>query len=184
VIRHLPNILSIWRILSAPLILVCSLLKLREHFLVFLIIAIVTDFFDGYLARRFSLESNLGSKLDTFGDLAIFTVLPFCVYLLWPKIVFEEIMYIVIAVSSIVIPLMFGVLKYKKIISFHTDLSKLSFFVMSFSVCILLMTGYNGFFHIAVFIQLISGLELFFIVLTLSENKNRIKSFISLINKK
>jgi cardiolipin synthase len=66
--RHVPNILSAARILAAPY--VCWLLWQREYGagLIWMWIVGVTDWFDGYLARKFKAQSKLGAMLDPIAD--------------------------------------------------------------------------------------------------------------------
>ena len=65
---HLPNILSLIRIILVPLIL---WLLIKDLFIISAItITIVglTDFFDGYLARKYNSESLVGFYLDAIAD--------------------------------------------------------------------------------------------------------------------
>jgi cardiolipin synthase len=66
--RNVPNILSAARILAAPY--VCWLLWHREYPTALLGMWIVgaTDWFDGYLARKFKAQSKLGAMLDPIAD--------------------------------------------------------------------------------------------------------------------
>ena len=64
----LPNSLSISRIfLVIPIIVLFNYEFFTASFIIF-IFAALTDFFDGYLARLYKLESNLGSLLDLIAD--------------------------------------------------------------------------------------------------------------------
>lgn len=66
--RHLPNLVSGLRIaLVAPLV-VTILLDRYEYALVIAAIAGVSDGVDGWLARRFHWQSQLGSVLDPAAD--------------------------------------------------------------------------------------------------------------------
>ncbi|MCB1200489.1 MAG: CDP-diacylglycerol--glycerol-3-phosphate 3-phosphatidyltransferase [Leptospiraceae bacterium] len=70
----LPNILTVLRILLIPVFLYFLLSKVpTERFLalIIFIIASVTDFFDGYLARKLNQDSALGRFLDPFADKAL-----------------------------------------------------------------------------------------------------------------
>jgi cardiolipin synthase (CMP-forming) len=69
--RNIPNLLTIGRILLVPLT-VWSLLQ--GNFLVALVsflAAGVSDGLDGYIARRFSVQSELGASLDPLADKAL-----------------------------------------------------------------------------------------------------------------
>ncbi len=69
--RHFPNILSLGRLVATVLIFVLVLINQPWAFLisfVLFVLASVTDFFDGYLARRYSVVSSLGVFLDLTAD--------------------------------------------------------------------------------------------------------------------
>ena len=179
-IEKIPNILSVARIVSAPVMLIVSFFGLSNAFLSILLFAFISDGLDGFVARCFNCQSGVGGRLDTWGDFAVFLVLPYCVYMLWPSIIYEELLFVAIAGISMAIPLLVGFIKFKRMISFHTYLSKVSFFVMSLSVCVLLLIDFRWLFHFAVFVQLISSLELLLIILRLREYRWRVKSYLSL----
>jgi CDP-diacylglycerol---glycerol-3-phosphate 3-phosphatidyltransferase len=66
-----PNTLTLFRIVSAPVIVI--LLLMPNRFTAFLAaltfsVAAITDYFDGYLARRYGLVSNLGKVMDPVAD--------------------------------------------------------------------------------------------------------------------
>ena len=69
--KYLPNTLSLIRITLVPLIL---WLLIQDLFIIsaFIITAVgLTDFFDGYLARKYSSESIVGFYLDAIADKAL-----------------------------------------------------------------------------------------------------------------
>lgn len=79
---NLPNLLTYARILAVPLIVVCFFLEGRlqssdfARWLSFGIFAAasITDFFDGYLARRWKQTSNIGRMLDPIADKLVVSV--------------------------------------------------------------------------------------------------------------
>ena len=69
--RQLPNLLSLGRLVATVIIFVLVLINAPWAFLtsfVLFVLASVTDFFDGYLARRFKVVSSLGVFLDLTAD--------------------------------------------------------------------------------------------------------------------
>jgi CDP-diacylglycerol--glycerol-3-phosphate 3-phosphatidyltransferase len=69
--HHLPNILTILRVILIPVFILVYYLPIewasRAAFGVFFIAAL-TDYFDGYLARRYQLNSAFGAFLDPVAD--------------------------------------------------------------------------------------------------------------------
>jgi len=77
------NFLTFFRLFSGPIILVMILLSFHPllAFILF-VTASFSDYFDGYLARKYSLESTLGEVLDPIADkiLTLFLIITLIVY--------------------------------------------------------------------------------------------------------
>ncbi len=71
--KNLPNILTLGRIAIIPLVVVALLGGFNHVALVLFVIAGVTDFFDGYFARKYKVESKLGAMLDPIADKLLVT---------------------------------------------------------------------------------------------------------------
>jgi len=70
-IWNLPNALTLFRIFLVPFLVVVLLTKFagREYAgLAIFLVAAVTDFFDGYVARRYNKMTKLGALLDPMAD--------------------------------------------------------------------------------------------------------------------
>jgi CDP-diacylglycerol--glycerol-3-phosphate 3-phosphatidyltransferase len=66
-----PNTLTLFRIAAVPIIVILMLFPNRVSCWVAAILfsaAAITDYFDGYFARRFGLVSNLGKVMDPVAD--------------------------------------------------------------------------------------------------------------------
>ncbi len=74
--RHLPNFLTLGRMILAPPIVILLFFpgKLPSAIAAgIFLIASLTDFFDGFIARRFKLESSFGRFLDPIADKVLVT---------------------------------------------------------------------------------------------------------------
>lgn len=66
-----PNTLTLFRIIAVPIIVLLLMMPNRFTTLLAGLIfsaAAITDYFDGYLARRYGLVSNLGKVMDPVAD--------------------------------------------------------------------------------------------------------------------
>lgn len=74
--RHIPNVLTLGRMVMVPPIVVLLFFsgKLPSALAAFLfVIASLTDFFDGLIARRFGAETSFGRFLDPIADKVLVT---------------------------------------------------------------------------------------------------------------
>lgn len=75
---NLPNVLTLLRLIAAPGVAVMFLYFDRPYAdwfaLLLFVIASVTDWFDGYLARAWKQETKLGTMLDPIADKAMVVI--------------------------------------------------------------------------------------------------------------
>lgn len=68
---NLPNIITVFRIFLVPMVVWCMLDgRMQTAFLLFLV-AGISDALDGYLAKRFGWQTELGAYLDPLADKAL-----------------------------------------------------------------------------------------------------------------
>lgn len=70
-VKRIPNILTLSRILLAPVVVVLFLQEdwlLRIAAIVLFTIAAITDYLDGYLARLWKVDSDFGNFMDPLAD--------------------------------------------------------------------------------------------------------------------
>jgi phosphatidylglycerophosphate synthase len=85
-----PNLLSALRIALMPAVLLTAVGGSKPWFVGLLVAALLTDAFDGFLARRLHAESELGRKLDSFADYLVMITGIAGIALLWPDIMRRE----------------------------------------------------------------------------------------------
>ena len=69
--RSIPNILSVFRICLVPVFIAAYFLDghdIKIYAILIYALASLTDFLDGFIARRFKAASKLGKFLDPLGD--------------------------------------------------------------------------------------------------------------------
>ena len=125
--KHIPNILSASRIAwCLPLLLVDAM---TVSFWVLYVIAGTTDMLDGFLARRFGVESKFGARLDSLADFVFVLAIGYKLFpwlklpaTLWMMIGFIALMKVSNAISSYVVK--------HKIAFLHTIANKLTGFLL------------------------------------------------------
>jgi phosphatidylglycerophosphate synthase len=139
-IVNLPNLVSLIRILMAPLLIYLALIQQPWWFIAVLLFAEFTDVLDGFLARALNQITEMGSHLDSWGDFAIYSTMAVCAWILWPDITQREIIYFIIIVLSFTLPVLAGLIKFHKLTSYHTWSVKLAVLITVVGY-ILLFTG-------------------------------------------
>lgn len=173
----IPNCLSLLRLLLAPLLLALAWFAKPSLFLVLFVAALLTDALDGWLARRLKQTSELGSRLDSWGDLAIFLPLPLEVWWLWPDLLCRELPYILAGLTALALPILIGFIKFHRLTSYHTIGAKLGAVLLAVGIPVLLLDGPAWPFRIAVVVFVLAEMEELMISLSLKQYRSNIPSF-------
>ena len=139
-IINLPNLVSLIRILMAPVLFYLAFTQQPYWFIGVLLFAVSTDVLDGFLARILNQITPMGSRLDSWGDFIIYSTMAICAWILWPNIILREKLYFIIIVLSFTLPVLIGFIKFHTVSSYHTWSVKLAVAITVISY-ILLFTG-------------------------------------------
>ena len=139
-IINLPNLISLIRILMAPVLFYLAFNQQPYWFMAMLAVAIFTDVLDGFLARTLNQITAMGSRLDSWGDFIIYSTMAICAWILWPDIILREKLYFIIIVLSFTLPVLISLIKFHTISSYHTWSVKLAV-AITVAGYILLFTG-------------------------------------------
>ena len=135
---YLINGITSYRVLAAPVLVWLIFTGEEDWFKWLLGISFFTDLIDGYLARRFHVESVWGSRLDSVGD--DLTVLAGFIGMYVFKGVFfhDHLFYFIFLGGMFLVQTAIALIRFGKTTSFHTYLAKLSailqgcFFILLF----------------------------------------------------
>lgn len=182
VMKSIPNILSVLRIVIAPFLLYLAWNGHKYIFIALLIVSLLSDAIDGFIARKFNASTETGAKLDSLGDMATYLTVPFCAWWLWPEILKREAPYFFLAIGAYIIPLAAGILKFRKVPSYHTYGAKISAIIMSIAILFLFIAEFTLFFTLASIFHVIIALEEVLITFQLHELRSNVKSIWHLNN--
>lgn len=174
-----PNLVSMIRILVAPLLFVFAFLQMPTWFLVALVFSAFTDVVDGYIARRFNMITPLGAHLDSWGDFTIYSTMAICAWILWPEITQRELVYYAMILFSLLLPTLIGLIKFGKLTGYHTWSVKIAVFVTFVGYIALYAEIASWPFVVASLLCVIAGIEEIMITLVLREERTDVRSILA-----
>lgn len=121
-----PNFVSLLRLLMAPVLIALAMNQQPYWFLAAVLFSGFTDALDGFLARLLNQITELGSRLDSWGDFFVYTCMAIGAWLLWPDIVLREKIAFSVIVASFTLPTALGLIKFRTLTSYHTRAVKLA----------------------------------------------------------
>ena len=175
-VRSIPTALTVFRLLSAPVLIVLAWMGKERFFLWLAIAAMLSDVLDGALARRLGASSETGRLLDSWADLLIALVSFVGATLLWPDTMRAEAGYFALVLAALVIPNAWGLLRFRRLLGYHTLSAKGSGVLLAVGA-IALFTGLTPIpFRLASFVELAVAAEYVAISLILPEWTGEMKS--------
>ncbi len=156
---HVPNIISVCRLVTTPILLVLAWYGYGTAFLVGATACFASDVVDGYLARRLGQRSALGARLDSVSDFVLYITLPLGAWWLWPAIVLRESSFFLIVLASSVLPPLLALGKFYTFTSYHTWGVKLAALLVGGSAIMLFAGAPAWLFHLAVPVGVLAAVE-------------------------
>jgi phosphatidylglycerophosphate synthase len=175
---RIPNLLSLLRMVTAPL-LVPAATAGRTTFLVLLTLLLVSDGLDGYLARRLGALSARGAMLDSIAD-HVMSICGFAgIWYLWPQPLRQEAPWVVLIVSAYTLPVIYSLLRFGRLLAYHTFLSRIAGFVAAAAVLPLLL-GWSGVpLRVAAVLELLVASEYVTISILLPDHRGPVRSLLA-----
>lgn len=163
----LPNKISIARIVLTPFLIWIGWNRQAALFLVLLALLLISDFLDGFLARRLHQETRLGSQLDTAGDVLMTVCAIAGGWLLWPERVEAERVFFLSVLGLLGLSGLVCLIKYRHFPTYHAWSAKISTAVAGTGVWILFAGITPWIFRIAIGVLAFSAVEEILITLIL-----------------
>ena len=169
-IRHIPNALTALRIAAVPVLVWLAVARRHDAFTAILIACLLGDIADGLLARALHANSALGAMLDSIADALLFFVAAGGAVIFYPELLRDH------AVAFLLIPATWiaenftALLRYGRLSSFHTYLSRVAAQVMGIFIALLFLSGLHVWLlYMAAGVLVIATLEEFMLLFLLPE---------------
>lgn len=180
----IPNILCGTRLALAPVLLIIAWDGHGHIFIGILIFAFFLDAIDGPIARWTGQITELGPKLDSWADFAIFITMPIGIWWLWPEIILRELVFVVMMLASLLLPILIALIKFQSTTSYHTWLVKLAVASTAVSVILLLLGGPAWPFRAAAILCVLAATEEIAITLILDRPASDVKTIYHVLKRK
>ncbi|HEY8034219.1 MAG TPA: CDP-alcohol phosphatidyltransferase family protein [Methylobacter sp.] len=172
----LPNLLTGFRFVAAPILLWLAWNGHAIAFMELLAVAFLTDLLDGMAARLTGQASQFGATLDSWADVITYLTIALCCWWLWPDVVTRELLYVGLIIASCLLPALAGMLKFGRFTSYHTWGVKIAAAAMGLTLYVLFLDGPSWPFRIASIICMLAAIEEIMITLLLPEPESNLRS--------
>ena len=174
---YIVNGITVYRLVAAFFLLFLVVDGQPRLFKWMLALSFFTDAVDGFLARRWDVVTETGSRLDSIADdlTVLMGIVGMCVFL--PDFVHSQLALIFILTGMYLLQLLLALLRYGKPTSFHTYLAKLAAVMQGVFLVLLffLPQPVVGLFYLAAAITFLDLAEEIVLVLLLPQWKSDVK---------
>ena len=139
----LPNLLSAARIIAAPVLVFLAATGHETAFTWVLVPALLTDIADGLIARLFHLQSRLGALLDSVADTLLLFASIYGIAAFHPEVLRNHATVGAVVVGAWLLENLLALLRYGRLSSFHTYLSKIAGYLLGIFVGVLFVFGFH-----------------------------------------
>jgi phosphatidylglycerophosphate synthase len=123
--KRVPVLLVIFRFAIAPLLLLDAWDgTTTSFFLAGYILAILSDIFDGIIARRLQVSTAQLRQADSWADIVLFLCLALSTWRVYPQVLIDLHIPLLIAIAAQVFLFSLCLIKYRKLPSYHTYTAK------------------------------------------------------------
>lgn len=149
-VLNVPNLLSLYRLLVAPVVLYFALSGQEKLFAVFICVSLISDVLDGNIARYFKLQTNFGAALDNLADFGTYILAIVGIYVFkWQEIApYAWSLYVFVAV--LLLSYVVAFVRFKKIPGLHLYSAVSSGYAQGVFIFVLFAFGFYPSLFIAV----------------------------------
>lgn len=169
-LESIPGILVGFRFAIAPLLLLDAL----DHttgweFILGYVLAVLSDIFDGIIARRLKVSTAQLRQADSWADIGLYLCIAISTWLVYPQVVLDFQIPLLIAIAAQLTLFATSLIKFRKFPSFHTYTAKVWGITLLIATMALFGFGYAPTLWLVIALCLINSLEEIVMTLLLPE---------------
>ncbi|MNK19672.1 CDP-alcohol phosphatidyltransferase [compost metagenome] len=177
----IPYLLILFRLLLAPVILGLGFYwgsESRFLILILMYLGLISDIFDGIIARKQGLSTEKMRRLDSQTDLIFWIAVAISCYLIYPEAISDKIYGVVLLIVMEAVCYMTSIIKFGKETCTHAFVSKMWGLTLLAAFTSLLAFGYGGWsLNVTIVVGLISHIDVLLIILLLPKWTHDVPSF-------
>jgi len=177
---RVPFLLTALRAALAPVMIMLALNPpASAGFAICLIVALLSDIFDGKIARRLGIATPNLRRLDSIADSIFYAAATWCLWLLHPDIITDNLPALILLLALELTRYLFDFIKFRKEASYHMWSSKLwglCLFAGFFCALVFGTTGWPV--YLAIYCGLLADCEGLLISAILPRWKNDVPTFV------
>jgi len=172
----IPNLITLYRLLMVPVILYFAISGRETLFAVFLVINLISDIIDGYIARRFKMESEIGARLDSFADNFNYVLAFIGFFIFKMDDLRQHIVSLIIFISMLLLTVIVPLIKFRKFPSFHLYITKIGGYIQgAFFICLFTIGFIAPFYYFMIIWGILGAIECIAIDMVIPEMRSNIK---------
>jgi CDP-diacylglycerol--glycerol-3-phosphate 3-phosphatidyltransferase len=184
-ILSIPNLITSYRLLIFPLILFFALSGKESLFAIFIVINLLTDALDGFIARIFKMETELGAKLDAFADNFTYILAFIGVYRFKFEDIGSHIISFYIFIGFLVLTVIISLIKFRKFPSFHLYSTKIGGYIQgAFLICLFTIGFIIPFYYFTICWGIFGAIEHIAIQIIVNEMQSNVKGLYWVLKRK
>ncbi|MDD2426462.1 MAG: CDP-alcohol phosphatidyltransferase family protein [Bacteroidales bacterium] len=175
-ILNVPNILTFYRLAAFPVILGFIVYGKESLFVIFMIVNFLTDIADGYIARKFKLETEFGARLDSIADNLTYALAIVGIYVFKREEFLPYVVSFSVFVGFLLLTIIVSLIKFRRLPSFHLYLTKAGGYIQgAFFICLFTIGFIPLFYYIMICWGILGALEHIAIQLVIPEMRSNVK---------
>lgn len=181
-IANVPNVISFYRLATFPVILLLGIYGYEQLFVILLCINLVSDIFDGFIARKFNMATRFGASLDNLADIGTYILALYGVFAFrWSEIQ-PHAWFLYLFLAIFLLSYLVAFIRLGKIPGLHLYSAVSAGYVQGTFFFVLFVWGFNLlFYYIAIGWGIIAYTEKILVLLRLDDIKPGVKGLYWLI---
>jgi len=169
--KNIPISLIVFRLLLGPILIMLTYnfgSEIRKELVILIFLGLLSDVFDGIIARRLGASSEKLRRMDSQTDLVFWLCVAWCSWILNPEIIKENAYSIALIFIMEALTYVFSFIKFGKETCTHAFLSKLWGITLLLAFVGMIGFGYSGItFSLAIIFGIVGHIDVLLIIIIL-----------------